>query len=204
MYIDKKNRNESIIEMQEFIRQNGFGILISTVDGKPWATHIPMHLSTDGKTLNSHISRGNAQWKNWDSSSEVLAVFQGPNAYISSSWYDHVNVPTWNYIAVHVYGTIRIVEGEALIESLKDLVNKYEKHSVKPVTVEGMPERFLKNEILGIVGFEITISKIEAAYKLSQNRDDKNYKNIVTELKKRKDSDSHEVAKEMQNRRKFE
>jgi transcriptional regulator len=197
MYTAKTNRNEDQEELLEFIRQNGFGILVSQVNGKPWATHIPMYLSMDGKKLTSHIARGNPQWKSWNETTEVLAIFQGPHAYVSSSWYDHENVPTWNYIAVHAYGTIRTIEGEELVNALKHLVNKYEKASEHPVTVEGMSAKFLNNEIRGIVAFEMTITKLEASYKLSQNRDDKNHANIIQELEKRGDNQSIQIAKEM-------
>ncbi|MFM8744850.1 MAG: FMN-binding negative transcriptional regulator [Cytophagales bacterium] len=201
MYVTKTNRNENTEELLEFIRQNGFGILVSQVEGKPWATHIPMHLSPDGKKLTSHIARGNPQWRSWNNTTEVLAIFQGPHAYVSSSWYDHENVPTWNYIAVHVYGTIRLIEGDELVQSLKHLVDKYEKASSHPVTVEGMSAKFLQNEIRAIVAFEITINRLEAAYKLSQNRDDKNYKEIVHQLEERGDADSVKVAEQMKRRR---
>lgn len=201
MYTAKANRNENQEELLEFIRKNGFGILVSQVEGKPWATHIPMYLSDDGKTLTSHMSRGNAQWKSVANQNEALAVFQGPHAYISSSWYDHENVPTWNYFAVHVYGTVRLIAGEELIDSLKKLVNKYEKHSNQPVTVEGMSETFLQHEIRGIVAFELNIKRMEAAYKLSQNRDGKNHSEIIRQLEKRGDNDSIKMAEEMRKRK---
>jgi transcriptional regulator len=202
MYVAKSNRNENNEELLDFIRQNGFAILISTVEGKPWATHVPLILSADGKKLSGHLARGNKQWKAWNDTTDMLAIFTGPHTYISSSWYDHENVPTWNYIAVHVYGKIRTITGDELLEGLKALTNKYEHASVKPVTVEGMSESFLSKELLGIVGFEIEITRIEAAYKLSQNRDDKNYKEIISQLRKRPDEDSHHVADEMEKRRK--
>lgn len=197
MYVSKLNRNEKVEELNEFIRQNSFGMLVSVVDGSAIATHIPMYLSEDGKTLTGHIARANSQWKNWESSSEVLAVFQGAHVYISSSWYDHENVPTWNYMAVHVYGKIRIIENEELLESLKNLVHKHEKNSVKPVSVEGMSEKYVRDQMRGIVGLEIRISKMEAAYKLSQNRDAKNHANIVLELEKRGDENSLAIAEQM-------
>lgn len=197
MYVSKLNRNENVAELNEFIRQNGFAMVVSVVDGKPLATHIPLYLSEDGKTLTGHIARANSQWKNWETSTEVLSIFQGPHAYISSSWYDHENVPTWNYIAVHVYGKIRIIENEELLESLKNLVHKHEMNSAKPVSVEGISEKYVKEQMRGIVGLEISISKIEAAYKLSQNRDTKNHANIVSELEKRADENSVEIANQM-------
>src|SRR6478736_5696971 len=197
MYTSKLNRNENTEELHHFIRENGFAILVSTVDGKPWATHIPLMLSSDGKKLSGHISRGNKQWREWNSESEVLAIFSGPHAYISSSWYDHENVPTWNYIAVHVYGKLKIQSDQELLQSLKELTHKYEKHSEHPVSVETMNSAYVKKEMLAIVGFEIEVTKIEATYKLSQNRDEKNHNNILAELEKRNDPASAAIAHEM-------
>ena len=197
MYTPKLNRNENAEELHEFIRKNGFGILISTVESKPWASHIPLQLSSDGKKLSGHIARGNRQWNEWNTESEVLAIFTGPHTYISSSWYDHENVPTWNYIAVHVYGKLKILSDQELLQSLKELTNKYEKQSERPVSVEKMNPGFLKKEMLGIVGFEIEITKMDATYKLSQNRDAKNHEAIVTELEKRDDPASTAIAHEM-------
>lgn len=129
-----------------------------------------------------------------------MVAFLGPNAYVSSSWYNHENVPTWNYIAVHVYGHLRIIEGDELKASLKELMDRYEADSVNPVTMEKMTPSYLEREIRGIVAFEITISQIEAAFKLSQNRDKEDYENIITELNKKEESNAREVAKEMKNR----
>lgn len=202
MYIPHLFKQQNPEEVKSFLQQNSFGILVSQQDGKPWATHIPLELDINAKgeeVLVGHVSRGNKQWKGFDESNDVLAIFNGPHAYISSSWYDHENVPTWNYIAVHIYGKIRIVEGEELLTSLKKLVNKYEAHSKNPVTVEGMSKKFLENELRGIVGFEILITEIQAAYKLSQNRDDKNKENIIEELESRGDFESHKIAERMKS-----
>lgn len=197
MYTSKLNRNENTAELYKFIRENSFAILVSTVEGKPWASHIPLLLSADGTKLTGHIARGNKQWKEWNTETETLAIFSGPHAYISASWYDHENVSTWNYIAVHVYGKLKIVSDEELLQSLKELTAKYETQSEKPVAVERMNPEYVKKQMLGIVGFEITIQRMEAAYKLSQNRDTKNHEAIITELEKRNDPDSSAIAKEM-------
>ncbi len=201
MYTPKNFRNENPEELARFIQENGFGILMSQVNGKPWATHLPMILSEDGVKLTGHMARGNSQWKNFNTGTDVLAVFSGPHAYISSSWYNHENVPTWNYIAVHVSGKIKLIEGDELLESLKSLTNKYEKASVCPVSVEGMSPEFLKVEIRGIVGFEIAIEKMEASYKLSQNRDEENYRRVVDELEKRNEDGSSKIAEAMKKLR---
>ncbi|MEO7988094.1 MAG: FMN-binding negative transcriptional regulator [Chryseolinea sp.] len=197
MYTAKVNRNENTEELHEFIHANGFAILVSNVEGKPWATHIPLLLSSDKKKLQGHIAKGNKQWREWNEDSEVLAIFSGPHTYVSSSWYDHENVSTWNYVAVHVYGKLKIQTEQELLNSLKELTDKYEKQSEKPVSVDRMNPNYVKREMLGIVGFEIEISKMEAAYKLSQNRDAKNHEVIVSELEKRGDLGSVAIAAEM-------
>lgn len=185
MYIPKQFRNEDISSVKDFIAEHGFAILVSNAEGRPWATHIPLHLSKDatGKDiLEGHISRGNKQWKSFDNGQEVLAIFQGPHAYISSSWYDHENVPTWNYIAVHIYGRIKIIGAEALRQQLSRLVDKYESRVQNPVSMAGLSKGFLDKELGGVVGFEVEITEIQAAAKLSQNRDDINKQNIIDGL----------------------
>lgn len=200
MYKPKYVTNEDRKELHAFIRKNSFGILINQVDGKPWATHIPFTLSEDGSKLTSHISRGNQQWKHFLPDQEVLVIFSGPHSYVSSSWYNHENVPTWNYIAVHVYGTIRIIEGDELKNALKKLMDHYEADSSHPVSMENMTPSYIEKEIRGIVAFEITISQIEAAYKLSQNREKEDYENVITELNKKEDNNAKEIAREMKKR----
>lgn len=205
MYVPGYSRNLNIDEVKDFIKENSFGILVSNGSSRLQATHIPLELSTNehGKDiLTGHISKANRQWKNFSNNNRVLVIFNGPHTYISSSWYDHENVPTWNYIAVHVYGNIKIIEGEKLLHALKNLVDRYESKSVNPVSVEKMSEKFLLREIKGVVGFEIEIEEIHSAYKLSQNRDEKNHTNIVNELQKRGDTHSRAIAEEMKKHKK--
>lgn len=197
MYVPKQFRNNDASTINDFIRHHGFGILVSQSDSRMVATHIPLELSEDETKLRGHIARANPQWKNFQNNSEVMVIFPGPHAYVSSSWYDHENVPTWNYIAVHVYGKIQIIEGDELYSAIKQLVDKYEKASEYPVSVEKMSPEYVRQSIKGLVGFAITITSIEAAYKLSQNRDRKNYDNIIHELEKRDDHGSRSVASEM-------
>ncbi len=197
MYVPKQFQNTDADAIKSFIKANSFGALISQAEGKMMATHIPLEFSKDETKLLGHVARANPQWKRFKDSDGVMVIFNGPHAYISSSWYDHENVPTWNYIAVHVYGNVRIVEGEALIESLKALVNRYEAASLNPISVEKMTPAYVEKSVKGLVGLEIAITSIEAAYKLSQNRDQKNYSNIILELEKRNDPGSLEVAAEM-------
>ncbi|ASO08159.1 FMN-binding negative transcriptional regulator [Arenibacter algicola] len=195
MYTPSHYKNENLDEVREFLKQNSFGILINQTDGRPWATHIPMELDVDdeGKDiLVGHISKANPQWKSFEGNEEVLAIFNGPHSYISSSWYKEEEVPTWNYIAVHVYGKIHILNDEAVLDSLHKLVDKYEKASTNPVSIHNLSHKTMR-QIKGIVGFQIGITDIHATYKLSQTRPEDHPK-IIEELQKTNNPGSHEIA----------
>ena len=199
MYTPEIYKNENQEEIKKFLQENSFGILINQTNRKLCATHIPLELDTNengNDILWGHISKENPQWKGFIDNDQILAVFSGPHSYISSSWYDHENVPTWNYIAVHVYGKIKIIEGEAVIQSLKKLVDKYEQNSENPVRVEDLSKKTMMQS-RGIVAFEIEITEIQATKKLSQNRDEKNHQNIISELDKTNNIQSIAIANEM-------
>lgn len=199
MYIPEIYRNENAGEIEQFLKDNGFAILVNQTAGKLWGTHLPLLPETDedGKLfLHGHLSKLNPQGVDFKDGEEVLAIFNGPHAYISSSWYDHENVPTWNYLAVHVYGTITVLDHEQTLSSLKKLVDKYESDSEKPIRIEDLSEKTMR-EARGVTGFKIEITSIEAQKKLSQNRDAKNHQNIISELEKKGDSQSKDLANEM-------
>lgn len=196
MYIPELYKNENQEEIKQFINDNGFAILVNQTNGKPWATHIPLILDSNesGKeVLVGHISKENPQAESFKKDEDVLAIFSGPHAYISSSWYDHENVPTWNYLAVHVYGTIKILNYEQAILSLKKLVDKYEATSENPIKIEELSQKTMI-QAKGIVAFEIEITSIESVKKISQNRDKKNFENIISGLEKTKETQSKEIA----------
>jgi len=202
MYIPEIYKNADKKEIEKFIHDNGFGILINTLDGKPFATHIPLLLTKKNKSklLIGHISRDNPQAKSFINNKDVLVIFNGNHAYISSSWYDHENVPTWNYIAVHIYGTLKIHDWNQTLYGLEKLIDKYEVNSPNPIKLKKLSEETML-QAKGIVSFEIKIKSIEAIKKLSQNRDDKNYKNIINELEKTNDNQKINLANEMRKNR---
>jgi len=205
MYVNSINRWEDEPEIISFIQKNAFATLITQESGRPLATHLPFVLDQNesGKAIISgHIAKANAQWKTIPEQGEVLVMFQGPHAYISSSWYNHENVPTWNYLAVHVYGKIRLIEGEELLNHLKKLVNTYEEDRPNRVSVEGMSGAYLESQIRALVGFEIQITEVQASAKLSQNRDQTNFENIITELSKSDLDLDQKVGEEMRKFRK--
>ena len=121
MFIPNIYKNENIEEVKKFLNENSFGILISQVDGKITGTHIPMELdkNEDGEdVLFGHIAKSNPQAKNLKNKEEILAIFNGPHSYISPSWYQKKNVPTWNYVAVHVYGKVKVIKGKNCLNLL--------------------------------------------------------------------------------------
>ena len=204
MYIPKINEEHDQERILDFIHKNSFAILISAENNVPTATHLPFELDFEGeneKILRGHIARANPHWQLWEQNPQVLVIFSGAHSYVSSSWYEKETVSTWNYLAVHVYGTIRIVDDETLFKSLQKLTNKYESNQEKPLYFEKLEENDIRKMMRAIVGFEIIVEHIEAKAKLSQNRNDKDYKNIVEKLNKTDDFQAHEIAQEMEKRR---
>lgn len=203
MYIPRRYEEKDTEKIHAFIKENSFAILVSVKDGLPIGTHIPLQLekNAEGKDiLMGHISRGNEQKYTLVDGAKVLAIFPGPHAYISPRWYTELKVPTWNYIAVHVTGTVKVVEGEALRAALSRLMNTYEHHLPRPVTIEEIPEKTVSDDLRGIVGFEISMDEVQAAYKLSQNRDEQSYHQVIEQLEQG-DETAKAVAAEMRGRK---
>lgn len=200
MHIPKYYREEDHERILAFLKQNNFPALVSFDGERPIATHVPVEVVEDenGMTIYSHISRANPQWKTFEKQ-EILLIFQGAHTYISPRWYNHINVPTWNYMMVHVYGKVRQIQEGELFALLSRLVQKHEANT--SYRLEELPQDFVHKEMKGVFGFAIDITRIDAGYKLSQNRNDEDHENIVRELDKRGDKDSAEVAKAMREKR---
>ena len=205
MYVPKINCIENQAEIFDFIKNNGFATLVSVdTEGMPFATHIPIMLektATDEPILRGHVSRANPHEKLLLEDSHALVIFHGAHAYISSSWYTHENVSTWNYSTVHVRGKIKILTDDELWDSVSHLTEKYEASVESPKLMEHMSADFLKREIIGIVGFEMTLDDVQAKAKLSQNRKDIDYQQVVEALEKTNDGQAHEVARQMREKR---
>lgn len=202
MYIPLPFKEKDKAEIEKFVREFNFGILISAHNDVPVATHLPFELEINQQgewLLQGHLSRANPQWKNFEAEREVLIIFSGPHAYVSPSWYNHINVPTWNYRAVHVYGKIALVHGEKLEAMLSRQMERYETaHAQQPLSYKNIPADMLAKDLAGVIGFEIKVERIEAASKLSQNRDAESFKNIIEELKKSDAYDSKRIAHDME------
>ncbi len=201
MYIPKINKLDEQETIFRFMHENPFAIIVSEINGEMIATHMPVELEeteNGEKILRSHIAKQNPQWENFEKIEKVLVIFNGPHTYISSSWYDHVNVPTWNYIAVHVYGKPRILNEAETIGVLTRLVKRYENDSEKPFKMEHLSNDYLQTHLKALIAFEISIDRIDAKQKLSQNRNEHNYDLVINELEKREDAQSDAVKKEME------
>jgi transcriptional regulator len=226
MYIPRLFHETDWPVIKRVIEENSFGTVVTCNAGQPTATHVPLRLveAADGTAkLQGHFSKANPHWRLFqqdedkqnenDLASRSLVIFSGPDSYVSPRWYDHVNVPTWNYVAVHVYGKPRLITDPAeMHEMMKGLVDRYEGHPDKAqadaeteagnrYTLDGLPPDFLASQMKGIVGFEISVDEIQASFKLSQNRDQKNYDNVVAELRKSDNQKSQDVAQIMSDRR---
>lgn len=203
MYIPKKYRMDHD-EAVQIMKSYPFAILITVDEHRPLATHISVEIRVDeGKIYaTGHIAYGNMQKKTLDNNRDVLLIFQGPHAYISSSWYEHEDVPTWNYLAVHAYGTSRLITDDELISALDTMLKHYESHRENGQLWDTFDPEFLKRQMKGIVGFEIEITSIQAAAKMSQNRSDTEYKSIVAELEKSNEQGEIQVAQWMREKRK--
>lgn len=186
MYIPKSFQVSDPEVLAAFIRAHSFATLISTREGTPFATHLPLLLdqgaSPQGMLL-GHVARANPHWQVFDGQGEALAIFHGPHAYISPTWYAAgPAVPTWNYAAVHVYGAPRLIEGEAQLAALVDrLVATYEAPQPKPWSGE-LPPEYKAKLLQAIVGFEMEIVRIEGKFKLGQGRSPEDQLGVLGQL----------------------
>lgn len=201
MYLPKSFEVNDPSKLAEIMRRFSFATVITTANGLPLATHLPLlHHPQPGAngTLVGHVARANPQWKHFGSEVESLAIFSGPHAYISPAWYEaELAVPTWNYIAVHAYGVPRVIEDESWLESLlNEMVERYESVRPQPWRNE-LPAEFRCNLLKSIVGFEMPISRIEGKFKLSQNRSEQDQSNVIRELLASSDPLAQAVAQFM-------
>ena len=199
MYIPKHFVLDDVDRAHELIESNSFGTLITILDGAPFATHLPFVLDrapAPNGTLRGHIARANPQWQSFGSG-EALAIFAGPHAYVSPSWYegDAPAVPTWNYAVVHAYGKPAIVEDPAGTRTfLQRLTQRAERRFPEPWTPDVLSDEYLSHMISQIVAFEMPIARLEAKAKLSQNRPAADRVRVADQLANDDDSPARAVS----------
>jgi transcriptional regulator len=195
MYIPKANEETRTPVLHELMRNHAFATLVTFGAEGLVATHLPMVLEVDGEdaVLKCHVARGNAQWKSFDQKVPALAIFAGPDHYISPSWYAEKQatgkvVPTWNYAVVHAYGALIVHEDSAWLmphlESLTDIheANLRTAGMPKPWKVSDAPEDYVAGLARAIVGLELRITRLEGKWKLSQNRNEADRSGVVAGL----------------------
>lgn len=203
MYIPAINRMNDQEEILSFIERFSFGTIISTAaDGLPTATHLPFLIEREAGSfvLLAHFAKVNPQWKQLAHNKKILVIFQEPHAYISPTHYEkELNVPTWNYIAVHVYGEGMLIEEQDQVQALLDrTVEQYER-TYKP-QYDRLPEDFKLKMSQGIVAFKIRVTGIEGKKKLSQNKTRNEQEKIIHTLSQSGNSNEQYIAEYMQQR----
>jgi transcriptional regulator len=190
MYIPRANQEDRIPVLHKLIEDQPFASLITVGSSGLFASHIPMVLEQNGSKgrLKGHISRANTQWRDYTPSVEALAIFSGPQHYITPSWYPEKQetgkvVPTWNYVVVHAYGYLKVIEdGEWLMAHLKNLTDAHEAGFAVPWQVEDAPADYIVSMAKGIVGLEIAIERLEGKWKVSQNRSEPDREGVARGL----------------------
>lgn len=173
LYVPPHFRVEDRGELVAFMREHAFATLVSSGDAGLHVSHVPLLVDAEGEAirLRGHVARGNAQWEALEGARHVVAIFQGPHAYVSPTWYaTHPSVPTWNYAVVHAHGSARLLDEAELHEVVHELSAKYEAGNSPPWKMSELPAAYTSSMLAMIVGFEIEVARLDGKFKLSQNR----------------------------------
>lgn len=198
MYMPEAHRVDDRSQLHEFIEAHSFGILVSAADDCSLAaTHLPLLLHRDAGphgTLLGHVARANPQWRSANGR-EVLVIFPGPHAYVSPAWYhSEAVVPTWNYVTVHAYGVLQIIDDEAaVLQTLAELVERHEHSRPDPWRFDASTE-FARRMAGMVAAFRIEITRLEGKWKLSQNHSVERRKGVVAGLLESGGSGAAQIA----------
>ena len=184
MYTPQHNREDNPEKLLAFMRAYSFATLVTAHGGMPKATHLPFVVDADTEQLRliAHMAKANDQWRNFATGEQVLVIFQEPHAYISPRYYERpLSVPTWNYVAVHAYGDVRICDDFVdKVEIVKQLIRQTDSEYLKQF--DAMPAEFVKAKLKGIVAFKIEVAELQGRFKLSQDRTRVEQQTIVDAL----------------------
>jgi transcriptional regulator len=210
MYIPKHFEEPRIDVMHELMRARPLATLVTLSSGGLDANHIPLHLSDSPApfgTLRGHIARANPLWSDFAKDVEVLAIFHGPDSYITPGWYATKQetgkvVPTWNYAVVHAYGKLRIIDDAAWVRAqLEALTAHQEAGFARPWSVSDAPRDYTDKLLAAIVGFEIVINRLSGKWKVSQNQPAQNQAGVIAGLNNSGLRDAAEMAALIEDRR---
>jgi transcriptional regulator len=200
-----KEKNEQ--EVKEFIGKYPFAFLTGVdAENKPVATQVPVFIEeSDGgrKILSGHIMKNTDHHKAFLHNNNVLVVFTGKHTYVSGSWYSNPHTAsTWNYMSVHAKGIIKFLDDDSLIDVLRKTTLHFEKQNMQSPTIyDNLPLEYTQKLIKAIAAFEIEVTEMDTVFKLSQDRDEKSYENIIERLKE-KGENGQVIAAEMEKRTK--
>lgn len=189
MYIPHANTMDDPVQIRAFVESVGSAEVVTVgPDGTPLATLLPILWSADGATVIAHFARANPHWRAITDNAPALAIVAGPQAYVSPAWYaskaEHGRVvPTWNYTAVHLTGTVRVHDDPHWVRNVVTrLTVHHEQSRAEPWAVTDAPEQYVEKNLKAIVGLEMTVTGVEAKAKLSQNRPDADRAGVVSGL----------------------
>jgi transcriptional regulator len=178
MYIPQHFAEADEGTLWDFVDEHAFGTLVTVVDGRPFASHLPFLADRAARVLQCHVARANPQWQQLAAAPRVLAIFAGPHGYISPTWYGEPGVPTWNYAVVHAHGLARSSDDPAhLRRHVEALAAKFERGRAAP----WVPSYDVRR-LAGIVGIEIRVDELRGKFKLSQNRSAADRARVIAEL----------------------
>ncbi len=198
MFLPKLFKVEDFNALITFVLRNPFATVISSHNDVPYASQVPVLVDVvdDEIVLSFHLARPNPQNKTLTNNDNVLIQFTGAHGYVSSSWYEQEEVSTWNYQAAQLKGECAVLDQDELMEDLKRLTDQYETGE-NARTFDTLSEDVLK-QAKGVIGYKVKVREAGLKYKLSQNRSDKDYKNIVLNLRDSDNQDDNRLADEME------
>ena len=203
MYTPKHFEEPRIEVLHELMRARPLATLVTLTSGGLNANHVPLHLADTPApfgTLRGHVARANPVWRDFAKDVEALAMFHGPDCYITPSWYATKQetgkvVPTWNYAVVHAYGTLRIIDDAVWVRAqIEALTAHNEAGFARPWSVSDAPHEYTEKRIGAIVGFEIVITKLTGKWKVSQNQPAQNQASVIEGLNNSGLRDAAEMA----------
>ncbi len=197
-YFTEENQEKVIA----FMKENAFAIVTGFGEGYPVASHLPLNFETRGEKifLTGHLMKNTDHHKAFEKNANVLVVFNGPHCFVTADWYNNSTVgSTWNYITVHAKGEIRFTDEAGTLKAINAITNKYVGTGTAG-SFDKLPQEYIDRMIKAIVGFEIEVMSLDNVFKLSQNHDEADRKNIIKHLKQRGDGQSMAIAEEMEKR----